>query len=150
MIRFLALLSLTLWWGGLTFYAAVVVPIGADAFGSTGQGFVTQQVTHWLNGFALVSLLLCVVPVFQSRRRWLVGVWTVLLITLVSLALIHRQLDTLLDSSSKTVLEPNRFYSIHRAYLWITAIQWLAGICCYSGLLKSPKQDSPTTQKSGF
>jgi hypothetical protein len=68
----------------------------------------------------------------------------------MALVLIHRQLDTLLDSASETVIDHNRFYSIHRVYLWITAVQWLVGICCYWGLLSGPKQDSPTKQQLGF
>lgn len=38
------------WQGGFFFYAAVVVPIGSDVLGSPiTQGFVTQEVTRWLN-----------------------------------------------------------------------------------------------------
>ncbi len=48
--RFLILCLLAFWFGGLTFYAVLVIPTGAKVLGShTEQGFVTQQVTNWLN-----------------------------------------------------------------------------------------------------
>ncbi|MFM8571811.1 MAG: hypothetical protein ACKOAU_09465 [Pirellula sp.] len=39
-----------LWWGGLSFYAIVVVPIGTEQIGSVAQGFITQRVTQWHEG----------------------------------------------------------------------------------------------------
>src|SRR5215471_8442423 len=45
------LLSLAwgVWWGGLCFYAVVVVPIGTEEIGAVEQGFITQRVTWWHN-----------------------------------------------------------------------------------------------------
>ena len=48
--RFLVLIALFFWQGGFTFYAAVVVPVGQQVLHShLRQGFVTQQVTNYLN-----------------------------------------------------------------------------------------------------
>ncbi|MCA9269901.1 MAG: hypothetical protein KDA41_15580, partial [Planctomycetales bacterium] len=55
-LYFASLLPMIAWWGGLTFYAGVVVPVGAAVFGSTEQGFVTQRVTNWLNLLLAVAL----------------------------------------------------------------------------------------------
>ena len=50
--------ALSLWWGGLTFYAGFVVPIGSRVTDATTQGFVTQRVTVWLNILALLTVAL--------------------------------------------------------------------------------------------
>jgi len=54
------LLLFAVWWGGLTFYAAIVVPIGTELIGASEQGFVTQQVTQWHNA-VLTAMSVCLV-----------------------------------------------------------------------------------------
>jgi len=52
------MLAWGMWWGGLCFYAVVVVPIGTEDIGSVEPGFITQRVTQWhnaLTGFFLVG-----------------------------------------------------------------------------------------------
>ena len=44
--RLFLLLVWAAWWGGLCFYAVVVVPIGTELIGSVEQGFITQRVTQ--------------------------------------------------------------------------------------------------------
>lgn len=39
------MLARGMWWGGLCFYAVVIVPIGTEVIGSVEQGFITQRVT---------------------------------------------------------------------------------------------------------
>jgi hypothetical protein len=48
----LTLIALFFWQGGFTFYASVVVPIGQEVFGPLRQGFLTRQVTVYLNPHA--------------------------------------------------------------------------------------------------
>ena len=72
--RFLVLIALFFWQGGFTFYAAVVVPVGQQVLHShLRQGFVTQQVTNYLNltgAIALVPLAWeAAVPGDPSPRR---------------------------------------------------------------------------------
>ena len=132
--RFVGLVSLALWWGGLTFYALVVVPIGSDVFGATAQGFVTQRVTHWLNGIGVVTLVLLLWNLTAVRRRLLIVTWLLLASCLASLAMLHGSLDGLLDPQSQTVNDAERFYKLHRVYLVLTAVQWLAGLAHLWGL----------------
>ena len=59
--RIFLLLVWAPWWGGLCFYAVVVVPVGTELIGSVEQGFITQRVTQWHNawtGLFLVFLLI--------------------------------------------------------------------------------------------
>ena len=57
--RFLTTLALALWWGGFTFYALVVIPTAQKVLHSHVKvGFITQQVTGWLNWCGVLALVL--------------------------------------------------------------------------------------------
>lgn len=126
--RFVVSLLLTTWWGGLTFYSAIVISVGTDVLGATAQGFVTQSVTHWLNVLLAIVLLASGWNVFTTRVRTQIVAWVALLTSLPLLMLVHRQLDQLLDSEIQSVSNPDDFYGTHQIYLWLTILQWLTGI----------------------
>lgn len=130
-----AMLACALWWGGLTFYAGFVVPIGTAALGSVGQGFITQQVTNWLNILGGTALVLSARDVWCDRRRWIRLTWSLLLMALATLVWLHGSLDALLDRTDEVVLDSERFYQLHRVYLWGTVVQWLAGMLLIIGLV---------------
>ena len=65
--RYLVLLALSFWQGGFTFYAAVVVPVGQEVFGHLRQGFITRQVTVYLNLAGAVALLVLVWDLVAAR-----------------------------------------------------------------------------------
>src|SRR2546428_9021513 len=68
--RFLVLAALMFWQGGFTFYAAVVVPVGQQVLGSDlEQGFITRQVTQWLNVAGAVALVPLAWDVLAAERR---------------------------------------------------------------------------------
>jgi len=123
--RYATTLALALWLGGLTFYALVVVPIGSDILGSTGQGFITQRVTNWLNLIAAASLVLLLVNVAKQRGRLLTASWVALAITQATLFAMHPWLDAMLDASAESIAEPALFYWRHGIYLDVTAVQWV-------------------------
>src|SRR5262249_56597146 len=92
--RFLVLIALFFWQGGFTFYAAVVVPIGQQVLNShLRQGFITQQVTNYLNLSGAIALVPLAWEVVVSgdpsrRRRWFRGLlWTLMALALAALAL---------------------------------------------------------------
>ncbi|MFV0445465.1 MAG: hypothetical protein ACK5Q5_17945 [Planctomycetaceae bacterium] len=125
--RRIALLLLALWWGGLTFYAVVVIPIGTELLGSVEQGFITQRVTLWLNRLALLTAIATASAVFRSGRRSRYLNWTVLTIGCPVLMLLHSRLDAGLDLAAREVIDSDSFYREHQYYLWATTLQWLAG-----------------------
>jgi hypothetical protein len=119
------------WQGGFTFYAAVVVPVGQAVLQShLEQGFITRQVTNYLNVAGAVALLClawdCVAskdPVAVRRRlRWIA--WLVMVLSLAILVWLHGALDGLLDAETRSLLDRRPFRSLHRWYLWISTLQW--------------------------
>src|SRR5437764_15421395 len=94
--RFLVLAALMFWQGGFTFYAAVVVPVGQHVLGShAAQGFITREVTRYLNLAGAAALVFLVWDVAAARDpralrtglRWLAVAG--MLATLAALAWLH-------------------------------------------------------------
>ncbi len=131
------------WLGGLTFYAAVVIPTANKVLGSHLRvGFVTQQVTGWINVSATVALLVLLVPLLAGRASTQRGLWLVLLGTWLMMAgsqaglfVLHSVLDGLLDPARRQILDEDRFYGLHRAYLITTMMQQAAGLVHITGVL---------------
>ena len=144
--------SLAFWIGGFTFYGAVVIPILHDQLGSALEtGLVTQRVTDVLNLLCLVTVTLgwsrAVVerPRGDPRRTcWksAVGLLAIIAGCLGWLFYLHRRLDDRLAGG-----EMAGFYPLHRVYLWVGTLQWLAGV----GLLSiwSAVQKSCSTKNPG-
>lgn len=125
--RRLALLILwAVWWGGLTFYAVVVVPIGTEVLGSVEQGFITQQVIRWHNGLTVVFLLLMLFEAYWRQSRVLWAIVATLCFAAVGLILWHARLTGMMDFKHLSV--PPGFYAEHAIYLWITAAEWALGM----------------------
>ena len=148
----LAMALFVIWWGGFTFYALVVVPTGHQVLHSTiRQGFITQSVTYRLNVLGVATLLMllwhrCAQPTADSRtnRRLLSVTWLVMAGTLVGLFWLHPYLDQLLDQGDHRIIDEDRFYQLHRWYLLISAVQWLAG-AIHLGTLTMPRTNSTMT-----
>lgn len=133
--RFLLFVALTFSFGGFSVYAAVVVPVGSSVLDSTSQGFVTQKVTHFLNAFSVVTLLLLLWEVLEERRgrgpkanRTLATLFIVLSCCCIALLQLHPRLDAMLAPESFSVERPTLFYRLHQVYLWVSTVQWLASL----------------------
>lgn len=120
-LRYLYFLLTALYWGGFTFYAGFVVPIGMQVLGShTTMGFITQQVTISLN---FVGLVWVVIAFLNSKKRlkWLVLSMFILIVTLLYL---HHLQTNLMDFNNRRVLLSNNFYTLHRVYLMLSTLIW--------------------------
>jgi len=132
--RFLVLAVLFFWQGGFTFYASVVVPVGQQVFGHLRQGFVTRQVTVYLNLAGAVALVFLLWDIFGARdpaswrRRTRLLLWAVMLVTLLLLFWLHGRLDALLVTKGRIIRDVEAFYPQHRLYLWINTVQWVCGL----------------------
>lgn len=115
---------LSIWWGAFTFYAGIVVPVGMKVLAShTKMGFITQEVTNYLNYFSL-SIFLYTTFVFRIEKR-LFRLSILLVILQISLFALHCKLAYLLDFQSLTVKSRDFFYSLHQIYLLISTVIWL-------------------------
>ncbi|XZE19094.1 hypothetical protein SH449x_004404 [Pirellulaceae bacterium SH449] len=129
-----------LWWGGLTFYSAVVVPVGTDVLDSSElQGMVTQQVTRYLNALGVVMIAAFGWCLFRSRTwRKSLAFPALLLCTALLLALqvglywLHGEMVQQLAADA----DRDNFYQTHRLYLIAVAVQWTVGLLSMVLVLK--------------
>lgn len=126
------LFLVALWFGGFTFYAGFVVPIGSEVLGSDRlQGFVTRDVTvslNWIGVCALCALWIDFARFGRLRSMRRLACVTLLVATLLQLSLfvMHPWLDALLEPGTKAVDEAPMFYGRHRFYLLASGVQWVA------------------------
>ena len=134
-VRITLLFAFAIWWGGFTFYASVVVPVGSEILGSSRtQGFITQVVTHWLNVASALTILMLALDLWLNRRARKTfnfvleaGIAIGLLICLATLVFLHPKMDELISLAGETISDEAEFYKIHRFYLWVSTIQWALG-----------------------
>ena len=148
--RFAVTVSLAVWWGGLTFYAAIVVPLGIEQFGGVEQGLLTQRVTVRLNvAGTIVGICLLADSLWRPRRNDR-AVWASLLLALqVWLWFLHSRLSRWMESVSTSLPTDESFYDEHRIYLWVTSAQWLIGLACLGIWCVRPPaipEDDPTVE----
>ena len=122
--RFVVLIALMFWLGGFTFYASVVVPISTRILGSAlRQGFITREVTFYLNTAAAASLLLLGWDVLATRdpsrlrRCARAGLWLFMVLAQALLFYLHAHLDSMMQAKGRFILEPEMFRAGHRVYL---------------------------------
>ncbi len=141
--RTLVVLAGALWLGGLTFYAAIVIPLAHEVLGShTTVGFITRRVTVWINLLAALALLVFMINLrstrgFQARglRKLVWITWGVMAVVQTGLFVLHPRLDRLLDVPAMEILQPTEFYSLHQFYLIGTTLQLPAGLLFLVGML---------------
>jgi hypothetical protein len=131
--RFLVLAVLMFWLGGFTFYSSVVVFVGQAQLGHRGQGFITREVTLYLNLSAAAALPVLAWDLVSLRgragRRWLLWTcWAGMAATLGLLFRLHLMLDGMMVRESHALTDPALFHSLHRVYLWINTVQWMCGV----------------------
>lgn len=128
--------AVAFWLGGFTFYGGVVIPVGIKVLGShLRQGFITQQVTAWLNvigTFALSILLWNTLAIWRVRERvlriGLASTWVAMVLIQIELFIMHPMLDRLIDAHARAILDEDRFGFLHRVYLISSTAQWVAGL----------------------
>src|SRR5437773_8650730 len=118
--RFLVIVALGFWLGGFTFYAGVVIHTGHRVFGGMREtGFLTQQVTGWLNvsGVAALAILLWnAIACWKAPDRWVRGglwlTWVLMTGVQVGLFALHPVLDGMLDVEGHRILDRAEFHRV--------------------------------------
>jgi len=134
--RYLFVLTFAWWMGGLTFYALVVIPTAEHFLGNHRDvGFITQQVTIWLNlsGFVpLLVLLWNLIADWGFARRWfrygLAGTWALMLVSHFGLFAAHSWVTRILDVPNHRIHDFDGFEARHAVYEGIVTIQWIAAL----------------------
>ena len=134
--RFLAVVVLAMWLGGIVFHGAVVVPTAHEVLGSHREiGFVTRKVTGPLNGIGAVCLALLLWSSIgestgrtRQNRIALWTSWAVMLASVLTLFLLRSWLDAMLDPARMEVADRERFFPLHERYLNVTSLLCLAGL----------------------
>jgi len=143
LLRILALITLALWWGGFTFYAARVVPIGNEVLHSKlRQGAITQRVTGELNNLALLVLALVALDSFASQPprpalHW--SGWIVTLAASIALFCLRAKLKAMFDPAARDIPNEPTFFHLHEIYLTIATVQWIAAtmlLVSYASLVR--------------
>lgn len=132
--RYLVLLTLAFWMGGFTFYGGVVISTANQVLGSERDvGFVTQQVTNWLNLIGILALIILGISAWFERRgipRILMFLcWLALLVTQGGLFYVHTALDSRLETATHKIHGAmNIFFNWHRLYMATATAQWCAAL----------------------
>ena len=134
--RFLFVAAVAFWMGGFTFYTSVVIPAGHRVLGGQlRQGFITQRVTGRLNvagAVALPVMLWNTCSAWRVRgrvpRRFLAVTWLVMALVQIELFALHPLMDRLLDAGARSVLDSDRFGTLHSVYVSSSTLQWAAGM----------------------
>lgn len=150
--RFLVLAALGFWQGGFAFYAAVVVPMGEQVLSSPiEQGFITRRVTNYLNlaGGVALALLLWEIFAEKNRHRWCSVGWPVMAAMFCIQVGLHPWLDRFLDTEAMYVLDQDKFYVAHQAYLIASTLQWFACLLFLFATLKTWRGEELREENNG-
>jgi len=129
LVRFLGRVTLALWLGGFTFYAAFVVPDLHENLGGMETGEISRRVAPFLyaiGGAALALRWLEALTDQGQRAGWpgktRIGLLVVNSLLLSTLVVMQRSMGTRLDSGGNLT----EFRSLHEVYLTVWTVQWLA------------------------
>jgi hypothetical protein len=128
--RYLVLLTLAFWMGGFTFYTGVVIPTGNQVLGSERDiGFITQQVTNWLNAIGVLALVILGCSAWFERRGvprvLMLFSWLAMALLQAGLFYVHSVLDGRLETATHKINGPMHiFFNWHRLYMVIASAQW--------------------------
>jgi hypothetical protein len=124
-----------LWQGGFLFYSAFVVPAGTNVLGSAAaQGVITTHVTDALNAVGVIGLAVLAWDLAATRdpsarrtaARW--WCWGVAAVCQYLLFFFHQLLDYFMDPTRTHVVIRPPFKTVHGTYLWVSTVQWVAGL----------------------
>jgi prolipoprotein diacylglyceryltransferase len=146
--RFMFLLALIFWQGGMMFYGGITVPVMRGKLSAQSEepqrSAITQRVTQWLNLAGSVALLVMVpdvlvLPIHRQKRGLLFGSAVGLQLAIVAL---HRRLSEMMADPGFYDSDMSHFAPWHSLYLIMSTIQWATMLALLAvSLLAWQKQD---------
>lgn len=140
-------LALACWVGGLAFYGGVVLPVLHERFGVEATAPVTRRATSALNGIGLVALGLWWIACWLEGRSGMARGrrWPVVVLGLSTLILavqfpLHGALARQMDLGRS---HSGGFYPLHRVYLIVSTLQWLANLALLLSALRPTVRPAP-------
>lgn len=126
----LKIITLSIWWRAFTFYAGFVVTVGMQVLVShIAMGFITQQVTVYLNIFSLIIFIIYAYYLNSEEVTKSSLVEQIIAISVIGfqllLFLLHFYLTDLLDFEKHTIINQDNFYLLHQIYLIIETLIWM-------------------------
>ena len=130
---------LCVWFGGFIFYSSFVIAAAHAVLRDHAiVGMITQKVTVTLNNCGFLAVIFLGVDAFQQKAKILgKALLLFLFLSLISLVIIHAQMDTFIDTKAQEVTEWGPFYNRHRIYLIISTVQFIAILTYIPMMLKS-------------
>ncbi|HEY3864127.1 MAG TPA: hypothetical protein VGO59_19840 [Verrucomicrobiae bacterium] len=124
------------WMGGFTFYALIVIPTAERVLDSMRDtGFITQQVTRWLNliGAGVLVILAWLLAAdwrrLSTRLRFgVAATWNIMAVAQAALFMIHPLIDRFLEAQGHKLHHYEQFSKMHTMYLVFATIQWSAAL----------------------
>jgi hypothetical protein len=134
--RYCYILLMAAWMGGFTFYALIVIPTAERVLDSMRDtGFITQQVTRWLN--LIGAGVLVILPWLlgagwrgqTSRARFgLAATWITMVLAQAGLFITHPLIDRFLEVQGHKLHHYEQFARMHTVYLVFATVQWSAAL----------------------
>jgi hypothetical protein len=131
-LRPLHLAAWAAWVGAFSLYFGVVAPTARQVLGHPPTvGLITQQVTWWFLGAAVILAVTGMRPAMAAfrtgSRGWHFGLGLWIITTGLQIAC-HPLLDRQLTSATVNVLDQEAFRPLHHLYLAAAMVQWGAGV----------------------
>jgi prolipoprotein diacylglyceryltransferase len=145
--RFMFLLALIFWQGGMMFYGGITVPVMRSKLSAKTEepqrSAITQRVTQWLNLAGSVSLAIMAADIFLLQcivqTISLMGIAVCLQFALV---ILHRRLSEMMADPGFYDSDMSHFAPWHSLYLIMSTIQWATMLALLAvSLLAWQKQD---------
>jgi len=140
--QYLAVGAVAMWLGGFTFYASVVIDIGADVVGHFDQGYITQRATRALDTIAAVMLVFVAIDIWLHRKhlaRSIMGLrllaFVIMLISVILLFVLHDKLDALIDPQMMKRPPRELFRPLHSHYRKAVTFLWCAAVVEFALML---------------
>jgi prolipoprotein diacylglyceryltransferase len=146
--RFMFLLALIFWQGGMMFYGGITVPVMRSKLSAKTEepqrSAITQRVTQWLNLAGSVSLAIMaadifLLPMHRFKRSLL---WGSAMCLQFALVILHRRLSEMMADPGFYDSDMSHFAPWHSLYLIMSTIQWATMLALLAvSLLAWQKQD---------